>query len=337
MIPKRLIISRTDSIGDVILTLPMAGIIKEKYPDCKIFFLGKTYTKSIIELSQYVDEFLNWDEIQQNENPLAELKKIAADTIIHVFPNKQVAELAKKAKIRNRIGTLGRIPHVFTCNKKVYFSRKKSNLHEAQLNVKLLSPIGITNIFDREQLPKYYGFQVKNNLPEKLKELLDPNRFNLILHPKSQGSAKEWGLKNFQELISILPQSQFKIFISGTEAEKKLIGNGLELTQPNVVSLLGKLSLDEFISFINSADGLIAASTGPLHIASSLGTNAIGLYSSRRPIHPGRWSPLGEKAQAVVFDENCEKCAKGEDCVCITKISPQKIMDLLLKMNPKNK
>jgi hypothetical protein len=46
---------------------------------------------------------------------------------------------------------------------------------------------------------------------------------------------------------------------------------------------------------------------------------------------------LGENAQAVVFDENCEKCAKGEDCVCITKISPQKIMDLLLKMNPKNK
>ena len=170
MIPKRLIISRTDSIGDVILTLPMAGIIKEKYPDCKIFFLGKTYTKSIIELSQYVDEFLNWDEIQQNKNPLAELKKVEADTIIHVFPNKQVAELAKKAKIRNRIGTLGRIPHVFTCNKKVYFSRKKSNLHEAQLNLKLLSPIGITHIFDRDEISKYYGFRVKRKLPEKLKE-----------------------------------------------------------------------------------------------------------------------------------------------------------------------
>lgn len=337
MIPKRLIISRTDSIGDVILTLPMAGIIKEKYPDCKIYFLGKTYTKSIIELSQHVDEFLNWDEIQKRENPLVEFEKIEADTIVHVFPNKKVAELAKKAKIKNRIGTLGRIPHVFTCNKKVYFSRKKSNLHEAQLNLKLLSPIGITYIFDRDEIPKYYGFQVKNKLSEQLKELLDPNRFNLILHPKSQGSAKEWGLKNFQELISILPQNQFKIFISGTEAEKKLIGNELELTQPNVVSLLGKLSLDEFISFINSADGLIAASTGPLHIASSLGINAIGLYSSRRPIHPGRWSPLGENAQAVVFDENCEQCVKGESCDCITKISPQKIMDLLLKMNPKNK
>ena len=337
MIPKRLIISRTDSIGDVILTLPMAGIIKEKYPNCKIFFLGKTYTKSIIELSQYVDEFLNWDEIQQNENPLAEFKKIEADTIIHVFPNKQVAELAKKAKIRNRIGTLGRIPHVFTCNKKVYFSRKKSNLHEAQLNLNLLKPIGITKLFLKEELYNYYGFKVNSILLEKWKSLIDPNKFNLVLHPKSQGSAKEWGLNNFQELISILPQEEFKIFITGTEAEKKLIGNDLILEQPNVVSLLGELTLNEFISFIKNSDGLIAASTGPLHIASSLGVNAIGLYSSRRPIHPGRWSPIGEKAQAVVFDPNCAKCAKGENCDCITKISPKTIMELLVKLNQKNK
>jgi ADP-heptose:LPS heptosyltransferase len=337
MIPKRLIISRTDSIGDVILTLPMAGIIKEKYPDCKIYFLGKTYTKPIIEMSQYVDEFLNWDELQKTENPQKELQKLDVDTIIHVFPNKQVAELAKKAKIKNRIGTLGRTAHVFTCNKKVYFSRKKSNLHEAQLNFNLLKPIGIIKLFSKEELCNYYGFKVTSSLPEKWKSLIDPNRFNLILHPKSQGSAKEWGLNNFQELISILSQEEFKIFITGTETEKKLIGNDLILDQPNVVSLLGELTLNEFISFIKNSDGLIAASTGPLHIASSLGINAIGLYSSRRPIHPGRWSPIGKNAQAVVFDPNCEKCARGENCECITKIFPKTIMELLEKLNPKNK
>jgi len=100
--------------------------------------------------------------------------------------------------------------------------------------------------------------------------------------------------------------------------------------------LLGKLSLNEFISLIANSDGLIAASTGPLHMASSLGVNAIGLYSSRRPIHPGRWSPIGKKAQSVVFDQKCRNCAKGEDCDCITNISPQKIMDLLVSLNPKD-
>lgn len=332
MKPKRLIISRTDSIGDVILTLPLAGIIKEKFPDCKVFFLGKTYTKPIIEMSKHVDVFLNWDTIKDDNNPVEEFKKINADTIIHVFPNKEVALTAKKANISNRIGTLGRIPHLFTCNKKVYFSRKKSNLHEAQLNTKLLKPLGIQSNFSVDELVGYYGLVQKNKLPNSLQELLDLNRLNLILHPKSQGSAKEWGLSNFQELINILPEDQFKVFITGTEKEKQLIGDSLEFNKSNVVSLLGMLSLEEFISFVDASDGLIAASTGPLHIAASLGKQAIGLYSSKKPIHPGRWSPIGKNAQAIVFDPNCEKCIKDENCNCIENISPQTIMEKLLKI-----
>jgi ADP-heptose:LPS heptosyltransferase len=41
---------------------------------------------------------------------------------------------------------------------------------------------------------------------------------------------------------------------------------------------------------------LVAASTGPLHIASAVGIHAIGLYPSKRPMHPGRWMPLGGNA-----------------------------------------
>ena len=37
--PKRLIISRTDSIGDVILTLPVAGELKRMFPDKQIVLL----------------------------------------------------------------------------------------------------------------------------------------------------------------------------------------------------------------------------------------------------------------------------------------------------------
>ena len=86
---QKIIISRTDSIGDVILTVPLAGILKQKFPNSIISFLGKTYTKSIIDCCEHIDEFLNWDEIQKT-GFLTEY-----DTIIHVFPNKVIAKLAK--------------------------------------------------------------------------------------------------------------------------------------------------------------------------------------------------------------------------------------------------
>jgi heptosyltransferase-3 len=327
---KTIIISRTDSIGDVVLTLPMAGILKSYFPEAKIIFLGKTYTKPVAALSKHVDDFINWDELQKLPNAVEVLKNYDADVFIHVFPNKEVAKLAKQAKIPMRIGTFGRVFHLLTCNKKVHFSRKKSNLHESQLNLKLLQPLGITKMIGLNEMANYYGFEKVPPLKLELKKLIDANRFNVILHPKSKGSAKEWGLNNYAKLVELLPKDQFKVFISGTEEEGKLVGNTFDFNE-NVVSLIGKLSLNDFIAFIAHADGLVAASTGPLHIASALNKKAIGLYAPKRPIHPGRWKPVGKYAQALVFDENCEKCSKGLACDCISKIEPKTIVHLLLK------
>lgn len=329
---KTIIISRTDSIGDVVLTLPMAGVIKKFYPNSKIIFLGKTYTKPVVELSKFVDEFINWDELQKVLNSIDALKKYNADVFIHVFPNKDIARLVKSTKIPLRIGTFGRLHHILTCNKKVIFTRKKSDLHESQLNLKLLSPLGIAQHFELYELATLYGFEKIPLLKPELQSLIDPNRFNLILHPKSKGSAKEWGLNNYLALTKLLPKDQFKIFISGTEEEGKLIGNTFNFDE-NIVSLIGKLSLTDFIAFIANTDGLVAASTGPLHIAAALNKKAIGLYAPKRPIHPDRWKPIGQHAQAVVFDDNCEQCAKGLDCDCISKIEPQTIVHLLLNQD----
>lgn len=326
---KTIIISRTDSIGDVVLTLPMAGIIKQYFPESKIIFLAKTYTKPVVELSKYVDEFLNWDELQKMPNAIEALKSYKADVFIHVFPNKEIATLALQAKIPLRIGTFGRIFHLLTCNKKVRFSRKKSHLHESQLNLKLLQPLGVTKMVELDEMYNYYGFGKILLLKLELNDLIDSSRFNVIIHPKSKGSAKEWGLDNYAKLVELLPKNQFKVFISGTEEEGKLIGNTFNFNK-DVVSLIGKLSLTDFIAFIAKTDGLIAASTGPLHIASALNKKAIGLYSPKRPIHPGRWKPIGQHAQAIVFDENCEQCSKGLACDCISKIKPQTIVNLLL-------
>ena len=56
----RILISRTDSIGDVVLTLPVAGILKQTFPGCTIIFLGREYTRAVIEACDHVDQFVAW-------------------------------------------------------------------------------------------------------------------------------------------------------------------------------------------------------------------------------------------------------------------------------------
>lgn len=308
----------------------MAGLIKQAFPKSTVYFMGRTYTKDIIALSEHVDDFINYDEIEklENDKQVEAIRKFKADVFVHVFPKKAIASLVKRAAIPLRVGTTNRLYHWFTCNKRIKLSRKNSDLHEAQLNFKLLSFLGINTEIPLKDVYSFYGFTKIPALAPVYQQLLQKDKFNLILHPKSKGSAKEWGLDNFSKLISQLPQEKYLVFVSGTEQDGKLMKEFLAKNSA-AVNLTGKLSLQQFIAFIALADGLVAASTGPLHIAASLNKKAIGLFSPKRPIHPGRWMPVGKQAHYLVFDAACEKCLKGADCDCITKISPEQIIDLL--------
>lgn len=308
----------------------MAGLIKKHYPEATILFLGRTYTRDIVSLSRFVDTFINYDDIEKldQKEQVHFIREYNADIFLHVFPKKEIARLAKAASIPLRVGTTNRLYHWLTCNKLIRLSRKNSPLHEAQLNFRLLSFLNTNEDIELSTIPEFYGFTQLPQLEERYAGLADTNKFNLILHPKSKGSAKEWGLENFQKLIDLLPKDKFKIFVSGTGEDGKLMGEFLK-RNAEVTDLTGKLSLQQFIAFINVCDGLVAASTGPLHIASALRKRAIGLFSPKRPIHPGRWRPLGEKAAVLVFDEHCIKCAKGQDCDCIMHIKPEQILALL--------
>lgn len=326
-----IIISRTDSIGDVILSLPMAGILKKEFQNAKLIFLGRNYTKDIIALSEHIDEFISYDEIlnlSANEQ-LTVFKNLKATHIIHVFPVKHIAQLAKKANIQHRIGTSHRWWHLFTCNTRLKFSRKNSGFHESQLNLQLLSPFKIKTDYSIYELPHFYGFSKIPALESTFQSLLSSEKKNIILHPKSKGSAKEWGLDNFSQLIEDIDKTKYQIFISGTMQEAELLKPLLEKHQHQVIDITGQLSLNQFIAFINQCDALVAASTGPLHIAAALGKRAVGLFSPMRPIHPTRWKPIGTQATYIVYNENCESCKDSKTCMCIQKIKPKDVIALL--------
>ena len=321
---KRVIISRTDGIGDVILTLPMLGYLKKLWPEIQILFLGKTYTKSIIESCTAVDEFVNWDLIKDKSTreQISFFTQLDAAAIIHVFPTKQTTRIAKLAKVPIRVGTIGRLYNLANCNRLVRFTRKRSELHEAQLNFKLLKGLGISFIPTLPELPEYYNLKTQN-LPNALTSLIDKTKFNLVIHPKSKGSAVEWPESKYLELIETLDENKFNILITGTKDEAELLTRLPTLKKQNAKPLFGLLKLEELIALIRNADGVLAASTGPLHIGAALGKKAIGLYAPQKPIHPGRWAPVGSDAHFLV------KNGKKNPVESIHDIEVEEVLDKL--------
>lgn len=325
---KTIIISRTDSIGDVCLTLPLCGFLKKHFQGIRIVFLGNRYTEPVLQCCPDIDEIISWDDLKQKEIPvrIQIIKAIQAWAIIHVFPNKEVAELAKKSGIPQRIGTSHRIFHWFTCNHRVGFTRKNSLLHESQLNFHLLRPFGIKEIPDLSKVNSYVRFYCENKLPEWIEKELKPGIPAVLLHPKSKGSALEWGIHNFISLAKELTEKGCKVIFTGTDSEALAFRH---LIPDYCLDTTGKLSLTELIGLINRAEIMVAASTGPLHIAGLFNRITVGIFSSRRPIHPGRWKPLGNHSVAVVYDPDCADCRKGKPCKCIEKIPAGKIVQVI--------
>jgi ADP-heptose:LPS heptosyltransferase len=321
---NRIIISRTDSIGDVVLTLPLCAWLREQFPDANLIFLGRNYTRDVVSCFDSVDSFISLEDL--DELPLLDrIELLKSDVFIHVFPNKELATLAKKAKIPMRIGTSHRVFHLLTCNHRLNFSRKKSSFHESRLNFELAKPFGLKELPSLNEINAYLShFKVPNiELPDFLKDI-DFNN-TIILHPKSQGSALEWPLEKYIELAKNLVEIGKTVCFTGTEEEGELFREMIPKNE-KIIDTTGKLSLLQLIKLCASAEGLVACSTGPYHLSAVYGKKAIGLFSSRRPIHPGRWAALGGNSKAIVFDENCPTCKKGTTCKCIENIEVDRIL-----------
>jgi len=310
--PSSLAIARTDSIGDVIVTLPLCGFIKKHSPNTRIVFIGRSYTQAIVEACPYVDEFLNFDKHAESN--------LDVEACVFAFPDGEVMKWVKAQGVKKRIATGSRIASWKFANDRVFFSRKNSDLHESQLNFYLLRPFGVEDIPGLEEIRLWHVLKPQVESPIQL----EPNKRSVVFHMLSRGSALNWSLHQYQEMADLLPPADFNIYITGTEEEGVRIRKDFRFDS-HIIDLSGKLSLPQLIAFISSCDTLVAASTGPLHIASALGIRAIGLYPSKRPMHPGRWMPLGINT-SYLEDGNSEQKESLE-------ISPEAVSSIILGVN----
>lgn len=329
---KTFIISRTDKIGDVVLTLPLATFLKNKFTDSKVIFICSSYTKSIVNCCSDVDEIIEKDKLMllSQTDRINYFMSLNADVFFNVFPDKDIAFLAFKSKVPVRIGTSHKFFHLLYCNFTVNFSRKNSDLHESQLNFKLLSPLGFKNVPKLSEISLMLNFQ---NFYPKINEsfnFIDATRINIIFHPMSNGSAVEWPMRDYVSLCNLLSEKHFNVIFAGVAKDKEMYEVYLKGIKREYMDVGGLLSLEEYISLIDSADALVAASTGPLHLASALGKFSFGIYLEKRPVHSGRWAPIGKNPVIFKSKKSCSKCLVSNSCNCIESISPDEVLETIL-------
>ncbi|MFZ0454892.1 MAG: glycosyltransferase family 9 protein [Ignavibacteriaceae bacterium] len=336
--PKNLLIVRTDRIGDVVLSLPLAEIVKKYYPECKITFLVRNYTKDILENHPFIDKIILLQEENKKVSILKNVKIIKSfgfDSGIIVYPTLQTSIIIFLSGIKNRIGT-GYRWYSFLFNHKIFEHRKYAEKHELEYNVNLLNAFGINEIVAPGKVD--FNLTINKKSEEKIKTLFEDNGINndkliIIIHPGSGGSAVDLPVNKFKYLVEELSKKdKFQILLTGSEQEIEICEK-LKINN-KIKNFAGILSLSELIALIDKCNIFVANSTGPLHIAAALGKYIVGFYPNLLVCSAKRWGPYTNKKIIFSPKKECSDCER-EQCTksqCMNSIEVKDVVEEIDKI-----
>ncbi len=325
--PRKILLVRPDGLGDFILSLPVARTLKDSFPGCEVHYLVSARVVGIRPLVGYVDDWLVDDGGSRSRISLPQLvKKVKLagySQVIGLKPSWKTAMAGFLARAGNRIGTSRRL-YSPLYNRTISVPRKGSGLHQTDLDLRLLIPMGIEV---EGILPT---LMVTENARQMAARLLGTtNREYIVIHPGSSGSAPNWPIENYQKLAEIiLAETEYNVVITDRDKTNDGFTGCLDIS--------GRTDIETLAGIMNTASLFVSGSTGPLHLADALNIRCVSFFLNRDDIGPVRWGPRRNMEGIITPADDC-RCRNLRDCRCLERILPimayKKIEGILLHKN----
>ena len=311
--PQRILVLRTDRMGDVMLTLPVVSALKDTFPGSGVDMLLHPSTCEIVEGHPHVRNIVIDDDagihagLRGFFRLARSLRNRKYDLAVLVHPTLRLALLLFLAGIPRRIGT-GYRWYQFLFNEKAYEHRRDAKRHEAEYNLNLLRPLGIHCSDVR------FNIVIPPRAFEKVDGMLHTCGLTredrvAILHPGSGGSARDWPAYKFAELgDTLMDDVDLKVIITGSEEEVGLVSEVANRMRAEPLLEACHLTIKELAALIQRAHVFVSNSTGPMHIAAAVGTPVVALFPPIIPCSPRRWGPYGEGH--IVMSPKVPECGK---------------------------
>jgi ADP-heptose:LPS heptosyltransferase len=300
----RILVARTDRIGDLVLSLPVFTSLKSAFPRSSICALVRNQTAELLAGRPDVDDVISFDSDTARipwgefKRLLPEIVKRKFDAAVILFSNFSVTALAAVAGIPVRVGPATKIAQALLTHR-VRQRRSKTLRHETDHNLDISTVLGAP--------PIRVAF-IAPPSPPMVRLAKADGRPLVGVHPGSGGSARNWPEKRYVELIRELTGAGCDVVVTGSTAEKELVERVIRSSGALASPHIGNGKLMELASALSQMDVFVAGSTGPLHMASALGTPVVGIYCPIFVCLPQRWGPIGPKDTALV--PNVAACAK---------------------------
>ena len=332
---KRILVTRTDRLGDLVLSTPVFQALREKFPEAHIACLTFLENRGVVEGNPSLNEVILYDKKGKEKSWLGNLRFARAlarkrfDLAIHLHSTHRMHLVSWLAGVPLRVGYRKKSGWALT---HTIEDRKGEGLkHEAEYNFDLLKFFGIGL---PEKISTYFPLRERDqiSLSLLLKNLgVDKGRPYVVLNPSASCPSKIWPADRFARLADqIQTQHGFQIVLIGSKADRRFSLKVKEGAASPVMDLSGKLSLGHLGWFLKGARLLISNDSGPVHVAAAVGTPVISIFGRNLAgLSPCRWGPLGKKACVIHKEVGCPVCL-AHNCqinfLCLDVISVEDVL-----------
>lgn len=337
---NRILIIRTDRIGDVILNTPVFKALRHNFPKAYITAVIQPYVKEIIEGNPNIDEIITYDKNfsqagwRSTLRFIKYLRRKQFDLSIALNPSKRSNLVTFLAGIKYRIGYDRKWGFLLTHRMK---DNKWMGLkHEVDYNLDLLRYVGL-EVKDRELYMPIFK-EDEDYIADILREAGVSSQDALItVHPSASDHTKRWSLEQYARLIDkLIGNFKFKVALVSAKEDKALIEKLVSLTFNKPINFCGRTTLRQLAALCKKSQVFISNDSGPVHIAAAVKVPTIVIFGRiLAGVGPKRWGPYGGEGIVVQKDVGCKPC-DPQNCLenfkCLAAVSVEDIIDAVKKI-----
>ncbi len=297
----RILVLRGGAIGDFIVTLPMLGLLRTRWPDADIELVGNARAAELGRRGGYLNAVHSQDEGRwgalMRDGPLSQesTRWLAAFELIVSFWPDPDAALARRFPLHPG---------------QRYLSADASPTlaPAARHFCEVLRPLGLSTADFRSRLPA--GDTALSLRPAGVGNAPGGARGPIAIHPGSGSARKNWPLARWRDLIARLGDP---ILIVLGEAEREwrdceswLRADG---AAGRPIEVSRDLPLPELAATLRGCRLFVGHDSGLSHLAAAVRTPCVLLFG---PTDPALWAPPGEQVRVIRRGDNLEAIGVDE-------------------------
>ena len=321
---RNILIIKPGAVGDLLQMTPVIRALKNYSPGARITFLvGSRATAELFRNDPRVSETIVFDRTGMHRSISAQgdlwrtLRGRRFDLVLNFQRSNLKAWFLASA--------------AFPCRVLVYHKAKDRTIHAVVNYLETLAPLGIS--------PRDTGLELILDDASRAyaRELFSSRGLEgapvVALNPGATHAVNRWPATRFAELADMIAAKLAgKVVIVGGPDDIPLAEEIRTLSRTKPLLLAGRTSLTQLGAVLEKCSVLVSGDTGPLHLATAVGTKAIALFGAADPARTG---PVGnghrviQAAGVACVPCRSRTCSNPAYLECMVKITAAMVVDAI--------